>query len=134
MLYWVTDEVYACSLLSANEYIISVSSLELDFFLVCAVRFQIVFFFFLQSHIEMPNGPVVAPTVPPAVYQDAEATKIMAARLNRLLKKDKKTNVDMQVKVNRLRDFIAKSTKKVIGNAKKEDTDLSKRESSLQSY
>ena len=64
------------------------------------------------------------PTVPSAIYNDAQATKTMASRLHRLLKKETKLNADMQAKVDRLRDYISKASKEVIDSAKKEDTDL----------
>jgi hypothetical protein len=82
----------------------------------------------MQSHVDDPQVTQNAPVVPTAIYQDAQDTKVMAARLHRMLKKETKLNVDMQAKVDRLRDYIAKASKEEMDAAKKEDQELVKRE------
>ncbi len=81
----------------------------------------------MQSHVDDPQVTQNAPVVPTAIYQDAQDTKTMAARLHRMLKKETKLNVDMQAKVDRLRDYIAKASKDEMDDAKKEDQELVKR-------
>jgi hypothetical protein len=80
---------------------------------------------FTQSHLEPPEG-VNAPVVPKPVWDDAQATKMMAARLKRVLKKQKGVASDMQARVDRLRLFISDNAAAVVKQAEDLDSELTK--------
>lgn len=80
---------------------------------------------FTQSHLEPPEG-VNAPVVPKPVWDDAQATKTMAARLKRVLKKQKGVASDMQARVDRLRLFISDNAAAVVKQAEDLDAELTR--------
>jgi hypothetical protein len=80
---------------------------------------------FTESRLEPPEG-MNAPIVPKAVWEDAQATKRMAARLKRVLKKQKGAANDMQKRVDRLRAFIVDNASGVVQDADTLDAKLSK--------
>lgn len=75
---------------------------------------------FSQSHVE---GQGAAP-VPPAIFEDAQATERMAANLHALLKKERKASASAVDKVSMLRDYISKATDEVIKQTRAADTEL----------
>ena len=80
---------------------------------------------FTQSRVEPPAG-VDAPVVPKAVWEDAQATKAMASRLKRVLRRQAGAASDMQAKVNRLRLFISDNAAAVVEQAEDLDRELTK--------
>jgi len=81
---------------------------------------------FSQSHLEPPEG-VNAPVVPKQIWDDAQATKTMAARLKHVLRRQKGAASDMQARVDRLRTFIVDNAAAVVKQAEDLDTELTKR-------
>jgi hypothetical protein len=78
---------------------------------------------FTQSHLEPPEG-MNAPVVPKAIWDEAQATKTMAARLKRVLRRQKGVANDMQAKVDRLREFIVSNTVAVVEKTEEIDREL----------
>lgn len=80
---------------------------------------------FTQSHLEPPEG-MNAPVVPKAVWDDAQATKRMAAHLKRVLRRQRGLGSDMQARVDHLRAFIVDNAAAVVRETNKLDSELTK--------
>lgn len=80
---------------------------------------------FTQSHLEPPEG-MNAPVVPKPIWDEAQATKTMAARLKRVLKKQEGVANDMQARVDHLRLFIVDNAAAVVKQAEDDDAELTK--------
>ena len=80
---------------------------------------------FTQSHLEPPEG-MNAPVVPKPIWDEAQATKTMAARLKRVLKKQEGIGNDMQARVDHLRLFIVDNAAAVVKQAEDDDAELTK--------
>ena len=80
---------------------------------------------FTQSHLEPPEG-MNAPVVPKAVWDDAQATKRMAAHLKRVLTRQEGLGSDMQARVDRLRAFIVDNAAAVVKKTNELDAELTK--------
>eukprot|EP00802_Teleaulax_amphioxeia_P015158 Tamp_15244.p1 GENE.Tamp_15244~~Tamp_15244.p1 ORF type:complete len:495 (+),score=86.36 Tamp_15244:22-1485(+) len=78
---------------------------------------------FTQSHLEPPEG-MNAPVVPKPIWDDAQATKRMAAHLKRVLRKQKGVANDMQARVDRLRAFIVDNAADVVKETDDLDAEL----------
>jgi len=78
---------------------------------------------FTQSHLEPPEG-MNAPVVPKAVWDDAQATKRMAAHLKRVLTRQEGLGSDMQARVDRLRAFIVDNAAAVVRKTNELDAKL----------
>ena len=81
---------------------------------------------FTESHLEPPEG-VNAPVVPKQIWDDAQATKMMAKRLKHVLRKQQGAASDMQARVDRLRTFIVDNAAAVVKQAENLDEELTKK-------
>jgi len=79
---------------------------------------------FTNSRVEQPG--VIPPEVPREIYDDAQSTKRMAAHLKAVLRQQKGIAGETKAKVDKLRQFIAEQTERLVQEADNMDADDTK--------